>query len=278
MNIRTSLLALVAIGIAPSAANAAAVVPTLDVVPWLAPNAYGSPSWPGAVSNAVHAMHDGVLNYGDPNQPTYFHAQSLVTGPEAIVTGFNSWKGKADPGSVFGPQYANELGNRMTFALRVDGNGGKVSIDQLSFSAASTDAASGLAFGFAAGSYTYSNDWQGVLKGTDNMLWTSDDVFITSGAASQLVDGIVGRGSGNSFAAYCVGCTTAQQQAAIDDAGSYMWNTFTGTYNYGLASGSATFVQTGVPEPATWAMMLGGFGLLGGAVRRRRTSFQAVTA
>jgi hypothetical protein len=33
-----------------------------------------------------------------------------------------------------------------------------------------------------------------------------------------------------------------------------------------------------VPEPATWAMMLGGFGLLGGAVRRRRTSFQAVTA
>lgn len=27
-----------------------------------------------------------------------------------------------------------------------------------------------------------------------------------------------------------------------------------------------------VPEPATWAMMLGGFGLLGAAVRRRRTT------
>ena len=28
-----------------------------------------------------------------------------------------------------------------------------------------------------------------------------------------------------------------------------------------------------VPEPATWAMMLGGFGLLGAAVRRRRLAF-----
>jgi hypothetical protein len=28
-----------------------------------------------------------------------------------------------------------------------------------------------------------------------------------------------------------------------------------------------------VPEPATWAMMVGGFGLIGGAMRRRqRTS------
>jgi hypothetical protein len=25
-----------------------------------------------------------------------------------------------------------------------------------------------------------------------------------------------------------------------------------------------------VPEPATWAMMIGGFGLVGGALRRRR--------
>lgn len=32
-----------------------------------------------------------------------------------------------------------------------------------------------------------------------------------------------------------------------------------------------------VPEPASWAMMLGGFGLLGGAVRRRR-SLKTVTA
>jgi hypothetical protein len=29
-------------------------------------------------------------------------------------------------------------------------------------------------------------------------------------------------------------------------------------------------VTAPVPEPATWAMMIGGFGLLGAAARRRR--------
>jgi hypothetical protein len=32
----------------------------------------------------------------------------------------------------------------------------------------------------------------------------------------------------------------------------------------------------GIPEPASWAMMLGGFGLVGGAMRRRRTGGHAV--
>jgi hypothetical protein len=32
-------------------------------------------------------------------------------------------------------------------------------------------------------------------------------------------------------------------------------------------------IATGVPEPASWAMMLGGFGLAGGAIRRRRVTF-----
>ena len=47
---------------------------------------------------------------------------------------------------------------------------------------------------------------------------------------------------------------------------------------FGLAPGkahganvSATFTLTAVPESATWAMMIGGFGLAGVAVRRRRT-------
>lgn len=40
---------------------------------------------------------------------------------------------------------------------------------------------------------------------------------------------------------------------------------------------TATAVAAGVPEPATWATMLGGFGLLGGAVRRRRNAAQALS-
>jgi hypothetical protein len=30
-----------------------------------------------------------------------------------------------------------------------------------------------------------------------------------------------------------------------------------------------------VPEPGTWALMIGGFGLVGGALRRRRTALAA---
>lgn len=38
----------------------------------------------------------------------------------------------------------------------------------------------------------------------------------------------------------------------------------------GIFSGSASVVSGAVPEPGTWAMMLAGFGIVGGAMRRRR--------
>jgi hypothetical protein len=44
--------------------------------------------------------------------------------------------------------------------------------------------------------------------------------------------------------------------------------------NGGLGNGGFTALAGNVPEPASWALMLGGFGLLGGAVRRRRVMFQ----
>jgi len=40
----------------------------------------------------------------------------------------------------------------------------------------------------------------------------------------------------------------------------------------GTYSGTATFSATAVPETATWAMMLGGFGLMGAAMRRRKVN------
>lgn len=40
---------------------------------------------------------------------------------------------------------------------------------------------------------------------------------------------------------------------------------------YGSGGGAARLVSAGaVPEPASWALMLGGFGLVGGAMRSRR--------
>jgi hypothetical protein len=35
-------------------------------------------------------------------------------------------------------------------------------------------------------------------------------------------------------------------------------------------AGTATFTSAAIPEPASWTLMIGGFGLLGAAMRRRR--------
>jgi hypothetical protein len=51
--------------------------------------------------------------------------------------------------------------------------------------------------------------------------------------------------------------------------------TASGNVAYG---GSITFVPNAVPEPATWAMMLVGFGMVGSAMRYRRRSTKVVYA
>ena len=46
-----------------------------------------------------------------------------------------------------------------------------------------------------------------------------------------------------------------------------IWNSGTLTFTY-----EPTGVEAPVPEPATWAMMIGGFGMMGASLRRRRST------
>jgi hypothetical protein len=67
---------------------------------------------------------------------------------------------------------------------------------------------------------------------------------------------------------------TAPTGVKINQGDSFFVNiSFTGPVDLNKFSfaGLWTDVGTGVPEPATWALMLGGFGLAGVALRRRRT-------
>ncbi|MBS0479307.1 MAG: PEP-CTERM sorting domain-containing protein [Proteobacteria bacterium] len=49
-------------------------------------------------------------------------------------------------------------------------------------------------------------------------------------------------------------------------------------YVYLDGFGAVTPPAGGVPEPATWAMMIMGFGLMGGAIRRQRAAVRFSTA
>ncbi|HTS25684.1 MAG TPA: hypothetical protein VMH81_07410 [Bryobacteraceae bacterium] len=225
---------------------------TIIVFPSVAPNAYGSPSYADYVSNATTALENGLASYGTPGTPSYYQQTPVLETSDMIVTGFPSWEGQADPGTVFGPAYANELGNRPLFGVVITGDGQKISIDQLSFTAFSNDPGNLLGFSFAQGSYTYSSNYVGIINGPGG------PTYVTSGPSSQLVDEIVGRGSGNADAAYCTGCTIAGQQAAINALlPDFVGMTrFTGTYTYGdgLAAGSGTFDIA--PEPRTGFLVL----------------------
>src|SRR5208282_2334408 len=91
---------------------------SLSVFPALAPNRWGSPSWNAWASNAVTAILNGYSSYGDPSLPEFYQQiTNAVSVTNNLVTSFPSWMGVADPGTAFGPAFANELGNRLTFGM-----------------------------------------------------------------------------------------------------------------------------------------------------------------
>jgi hypothetical protein len=245
---------------------------TITVETWLAANGAGSPSFAGAEANAVQGMMNGGVATG--SGPTAFTPVTNVTPAQAVVTQFRSWMGVVDPGTAFGAAYANESGNRMTFAFSaISDPSHEFSISQMSFTGHSSDPSGVLNFGNAAGAYNYSTGFVGVQYGKDGKLGGGDDVFITSGPNTQLVDALFGRGSGNSLAAVCHGCSLAEQQAALDAVAAYPGSpfTFTGTYTIGEDAGSGTFNIANVPEPSTWAMMVLGFAGIGFMAYRRKS-------
>jgi len=68
-----------------------------------------------------------------------------------------------------------------------------------------------------------------------------------------------------------MGAVTGLDLAAFDAMG---WNLSTNALTYGTTSTAVIYNQfaAAVPEPATWAMMIGGFAFVGGALRRRRVA------
>ena len=251
---------------------------TIEVFPTLAPNAFGSPSFAAWTDNAFTALYGGSLVAGTVGTPSYFSVTPSTLGAtDVFVTSFPSWRGFADPGTVFGPAFANELGNRLHFAFVAIGHDQQFALSQLSFTFVTTSPAHDLDFAFAAGDYTYSSNYVGVLFGADNQLGGTDDLFVTSGANTQLVDAVIGRGSGNAWWPPHTAGDGLSEQEAIDVFAATLIPTLstlvTATYTLDLGGGdtaSGHASVTVIPEPSTYALLLGGAAAAVVLWRRRR--------
>ena len=149
------------------------------------------------------AILTGCSSYGDPSLPTYYQQiTNAVPVTNNMVTSFPSWMGVADPGTVFGPNFANESGNRLTFGMDIKGGTNLISIAQLSFIMASTDPGNTLDWTYSPIPYSYSGlntgsadpVYLGIIYGPNGQ-----NTYVTNGPATQLVNEIVTCGSGNAW-------------------------------------------------------------------------------
>ena len=99
----------------------------------------------------------------------------------------------------------------------------------------------------------------------------------------------LGGSSGSCWSAGCGNTGWIESTYSIASGGNYkirfgVTNYGDTAYDSGLAfagvtvAGNPVPIGGAVPEPATWAMMIGGFGLVGGAMRRRRSAGKLAAA
>jgi hypothetical protein len=252
-------------------------IPTISVYASPAPNAYGSPSWGGYVSNAINALQNGLSSVGNPaTDPTAYYQVTNGTAYSNIVTSFPSWNGSADPTGAF----AGELGNRLHFGVDIQGNGTLISLSELSFNMSSSDP--GNTFGFTGDFSTddYTATRVGIIFGTGN----NPNTYINSGSGTQQVDEIDYVGVGNAIGNTDLGvnCPGSDQSTLDCVAGLYAALTpFTISTEYSLAYAEG-HVATGsasvdfAPEPGTVSMLGLGIAALGCLAWRRRSRISAV--
>ncbi len=102
----------------------------------------------------------------------------------------------------------------------------------------------------------------GSLRLVLNLLNSSGDDFLGTPDVHADLDHAIGPNDWQGGALYQYG-----PGASGDSFSSYLV-----MHTTAVSSHSVELLTLGVPEPASWAMMLGGFGLVGGALRARRKS------
>lgn len=114
------------------------------------------------------------------------------------------------------------------------------------------------------------NSWQSSSMTADSTVWSNNSVLSLPAGTNSC-----GVGCFSTLAAWQAANPGFLVYGLSTGIGSGWSGSFSGgvdniAYDFGTAgSGSFNFEVAAVPEPASWAMMIAGFGLLGAAARRR---------
>lgn len=254
--------------------------PVITVYPSIGPNIFSSPYADPYIANAVQGLQNNGATTGTPGFPSLYS----TTGPtvpinQIIVTNFNSWLGHLNPGTMFGPNYANETGNRIHFGVSVvSTNPGtqEFSLSQLEAEIISTDSNNflGVPREFIGGDYA--PDFIGVITDANGNII---DVLDSGEVGTTPVDALFFFGYGNAFEILDTNfndpnsLSQSEFAALIGDPSltSSVPFSLTGNYYLGNASGGTTVDIVGpqfiVPLPAGVWIFAGAVSLL--AARRR---------
>ncbi len=256
--------------------------PIITVYPSIGPNILSSPNADPYILNAIQGLQNNGAATGTPGTPSFYSTTSpSIPINHIVVTNFNSWLGHVNPGTVFGPNYANEYGNRIHFGVSVvSTNLGtqEFSLSQLEGEIVSTDSNGFLNItrDFIGGSY--GTDFIGVITDTNGNVI---DVLDSGEAGTTPVDALYFFGLGQGFEILDTNfndpnnLAQAEFAALIGDPSVTSSFPFTirGNYYLGNASGGTTVTVNGpqfiVPLPASLWIFAGAVSLL--AARRKMT-------
>lgn len=140
------------------------------------------------------------------------------------------------------------------------------SLSSFSCSAASATIGAGLEFGVGAGQNTFGLDFDATSLTISNLSGGTISLGQTIIALSNISNAFTSASFASStIAGFDASDVTLSNGVLTLDFRGTSWQAQSGA-TIALASAAA------VPEPATWALMLIGFGLIGGMMRRRPTS------